>query len=156
MTDYLDKELDPKRSEEIERHLKTCPACREFLETVRAAAVTPFENAEALKPDAGVWQKIEEKVRAIEEKPAGWTEKLAEALAPIFRMPKPVYRVAFVLGLAMIAVLVMRFPSVSSVDPAYAYIEEQMTFLGQLESGDTDLLNGDLNGYADMFEEISN
>ena len=125
ITDYLDSELDQKRSVETEHHLKVCSACREFVEAVRKAAVTPFKNTERLCPDPAVWQRIQGQILAEKERSAGRFGNLADLLAPLQRVSLPVFRVAFATALIVTVVVVARWPS-GYTDPAYAYIGEQM------------------------------
>ena len=46
-----------------------------------------------------------------------------------------------------------KWPS-SYADPVYSYMSEQMTFMGELQSGNTDLLNGDLKDYDAVLDEM--
>jgi len=151
MTDYLDRALESQRSDEVERHLHGCSACREFLETVKKVAVQPFKNTQALEPDPAVWQRIQERIQAEAERQSGWFGKLADALTPLWRIPQPAFRVAFVALLIGGVVLVASWPS-AYVDPAYAYIEEQAAFMDELEAGDPEVFNGDFNDYETVFE----
>ena len=153
MTDYLDNELDSQRSLEAENHLKECSVCREFLEAVRKVAVAPLKDAKPLQPDAIVWQRIQEKIQAEKERSMGWFEKLADVLMPVLKPSQPVFRVAFVALLIIGIVILTSWPSRYS-DPAYAYIEEQATFLNELRTGNPNLLNNDLADYDAAFNEI--
>ena len=68
-------------------------------------------------------------------------------------MPQPVFRVAFVMVLILGGVIFAKWPS-SYADPVYGYLSEQMTFMGELGAGNTNLMNGDLKDYDAAFEEI--
>ena len=153
ITEYLDKELGAAEHSGIEEHLSGCAYCREFFEAVRKSAVLPFKTAGAMQPGSTVWQGIQEKIEAERSCSENWFGKLADALAPFLRMPQPVFRVAFASALILAVVVVTQWPS-GYVHPAYAYIEEQMMFMGELRAGNTDLLNGDLKDYDAAFEEI--
>ena len=150
---YGDKELGPEENAGVERHLTACPDCREFFEVVQRSAVIPFKEAGEMQPESVVWQRIQEKIAAEGARSGDWFGKLAEALVPLLRMPQPVFRVALATALILVAVVFARWPS-SYVDPVYGYLSEQMTFMGELGSGNPDLSNGDLKDYDAAFEEI--
>jgi anti-sigma factor RsiW len=153
ITEYVDQELDPKSFAEVEGHLKACRACREFSEAVFRTVVAPLKNAKPLEPDGVVWQRIQEKIRAEEKLSTGWFEKLAELLAPFLRPPQLAFRAAFIMMVGVGIVFLMSWPAYYS-DPAFAYIEEQATFLSELQAGNTDLLNHDLPDYDEVLNGI--
>ncbi|MFH0985353.1 MAG: zf-HC2 domain-containing protein [Candidatus Omnitrophota bacterium] len=154
MTDYVDQALDPAESAGIERHLTSCPHCREFLEGVRQTAVMPFKEAEEMKPEDAVWVKIQERIEAERRHSWDWFGGLAESLAPFFRISAPIFRAAFVTAMILVIVIVAKWPS-SYADPVYGYISEQMTFMNGLQTGNTELLNGDLKDDELVFEEMT-
>lgn len=151
MTDYLDNELDPRRSAEVEGHLKVCFACLEFSKAVRKAAVAPFKDSKPLQPEPAVWQGIREKILAGERDSKDWFGKAAAFLEPFLRIPRPVYGTVFAAALIVAVIAITRWPS-HYTDPAYGYIAEQMTFLGQLQAGDPELFNGDFQDYEAIWE----
>jgi len=153
ITEYVDKELGPQENAEVERHLTSCLGCREFLGAVQRSAVAPFKEAGEMQPDSALWQKIQEKIEAEESRSVNWFGKLADTLAPLLRMPQPVFRVAFVTALILVVVVLAKWPS-SYADPVYGYIAEQMTYMNGLKAGDTDLLNGDLKDYTGVLENV--
>ena len=153
ITEYLDEELDSEENAEVERHLTACSDCRGFFKAVQGSAVTPFKEAGEMQPDSAVWQRIHEKIEAKQSRSANGFRKLADAFIPLLRMPQPVFRVALATALILVAVVFARWPS-SYVDPVYGYLSEQMTFMGELGSGNPDLSNGDLKDYDAAFEEI--
>jgi len=106
-----------------------------------------------MQPDGVVWQRIQEKIETERARSGNWFGRLADAWVPLLRMPPPVFRVAFVTALILVVVVLAKWPS-SYADPAYGYISEQMTFMGELRSGNADLMNGDLKDYDQMFEAI--
>jgi anti-sigma factor RsiW len=150
LTDYFDGELPETEKTVIEGHLAGCADCRAALEKVSAVSAG-LREAPELKPDEAVWQKIQDRIETERERATGWFGKLADALTPVLRGPLPVFRVAFVAALIAIVVLITKWPA-GGVDPAYAYIEEQMTFLGEIQAGNPELLNGDLKDYDAVFE----
>ena len=153
ITEYLDKELGADERSGIEQHLSGCAPCREFFAAVQRSAVAPFKEAGEIQPEAVVWQRIQEKVEAEQSRSENWFRKLADIFVPLLRMPQPVFRVAFATALILAVVVLAKGPA-SYVDPVYGYISEQMTFMGELGSGNTDLMNGDLKDYDAVFEQI--
>jgi len=151
MAEYADKELEPEQNAAIEQHLAACPDCRNFLETVQVCAVTPFKGAGEMKPDSVVWQRIQEKIEAEREHSEGGFWKLVNVFVSRFPLPVPLMRVAFVSALILGVVIFAKWPTNYS-DPVYGYLSEQMTFMGELASGDSDLANGDLKDYDAFFE----
>ena len=151
VTEYLDKALGEEERAGVDRHLTGCSECREFFETVRKTAVIPFKEAGEMKPDGAVWERIAGKLESKTARSGDvfweWLDKLA-ALRPL-----PVMRTAFVMALILVVVAVAQWPF-RAADPAYAYVQEQITFLGELGAGNADLLNGDFNAYDAVFEEI--
>ncbi len=153
ITEYGDKELCPGKSSEVERHLIACQDCREFFEAVRRCAVAPFKGAGEMHPDDAVWRGIQEKIEAERAHSEGGFWKLVDLFVPRFSLPVPLMRVAFVAALILGVVVLVKWPS-SQSDPVYGYLSEQMTFMGELGSGNTDLMNGDLKDYEAVFEAM--
>ncbi len=154
MTEYLDKELDAEERAEVERHFAGCADCREFFEAVQRTAVIPFEGAEEMRPDHVVWQKIREKIETERSRSGNGLGKWANAWVSLLRMPQPVFHAAFVTTLILGVIVLAKWPP-RYADPVYGYVFEQMTFLGELGAGNTDLMNGDLKDYDAVFKEIS-
>jgi anti-sigma factor RsiW len=154
ITEYLDNELDAGECSGIEGHLSGCASCREFLEAIQKSAVAPFKEAGALQPDSVVWRRIEREIEAERARSENWFVKLADLLVPLLKMPQPVFRVAFVTVLILVVVVLAQWPS-GPVHPAYAYVEEQMTFMDELGAGNTDLMNGDLKDYDAALDALN-
>ena len=152
MTEYLDKELPAEDRSGIEQHLAECAACREFLGTVQKTAVIPFKEAGEMQPDGIVWERIAAKLEGRRDLLGsgfgGWLDKIASW------RPLPIMRGAFVTALILVVVMVAKFPF-TYTDPVYGYMSEQMAFMSELGTGNTDLLNGDLKEYDTVFEEIA-
>ena len=153
ITEFADKELGPEENIEVERHLTACPDCREFFAAVQRSAVIPFKEAGIMQPEGVVWQRIQEKIEEERVRSRNGFWKLADALVPFLRMPQPIFRAAFATALIVMVVVLAKWPS-SHADPIYGYLSEQMTFLGELGSGNPDLFTGDLQGYETVLEEI--
>ena len=153
ITEYLDKEMDMSEREGIKQHLSECLDCREFLRAVQKTSVIPFEGAGTLQPDGTVWQRIQEKIEEEGARSAGGFWKLVDIFISRFPLPVPLMRAAFVTALILVVVVLAKWPS-SYADPVYGYMSEQMTFMGELGAGNTDLMNGDLKDYDAIFKEI--
>ncbi|HOW59150.1 MAG TPA: zf-HC2 domain-containing protein [Candidatus Omnitrophota bacterium] len=154
MTDFLDKEMEQAKSEEIASHLETCADCRNFLEMVRQASVVPFKKAREMQPDPVVWQSLQEKILAEKERSRGWLERATDFSLPFFRISQPAFRVAFVVSLVFMTVVLFKWPSYY-VDPSSGYLTEQMTFLDGLRTGNTDLLNEEFRNYDLALETMT-
>ncbi|MBI4711031.1 MAG: zf-HC2 domain-containing protein [Candidatus Omnitrophica bacterium] len=153
ITEYVDKELGLEENTEVERHLTTCLDCREFFQVVQRNSLIPFGGTEEMQPDGAVWERIQERIEAERARSRGWFGGLVDALAPLLRMPQPVFRAAFVTALILVVVVLAKWPS-SYADPVEGYIADQMTFMSGLEAGNADALNGDLKDYDSAFDEV--
>ena len=154
LTDYIDGELPEQERNVLDGHLKECAGCSAVLEKLKGSAAA-FHRAPELKPDFSVWQGIQDRIEAERERSTGWFEKLADALGPVMRTVQPVLRVAVIAAVLVGVVVLAKWPITPAVDPAYAYIEEQATFLEELQAGDPELFNGDLNDYEAVLENSS-
>lgn len=153
IAEYGDNELSPEDHAGAARHLTACRGCQEFFTAFQKSAVTPFQEAGEIQPDPAVWQRIRERIEAEHSHAGSWFRALAEGLVPFLRMPQAVFRTALVTALVLVVVVLARWPA-SQADPAYGYVLEQMTFLGELGAGNTDLLNGEFKDYEMAFKEI--
>ena len=151
LTDYLDQESSAAERVRIEGHLGGCAECRGFLQAVRKTSVEPFKDAGEMTPDRGVWDRIESRIEAEQVRSSGGFWKALDRLLARLPVPVPVTRVAFAGALVLLVVVLVKWPS-SYADPVYNYMSEQMSFMGELGAGNTDLLNGDLKGYEAILE----
>ncbi|MBU9888756.1 MAG: zf-HC2 domain-containing protein [Candidatus Omnitrophica bacterium] len=145
LTDYGDGELGPAESAEVRKHVESCTACRDFMREVERRVKTPFRGLKIMEPDLAVWLKI----RGVLERESGrsdaWRRTIDRWVQPWLK-PLPVLRVAFVAAVVFTVAALAKWP-LSPVEPAYAYVEEQMTFLGDLGTGDPAVVNGDTGFY---------
>ena len=153
ITDYLDKELGAGERSGIAEHLTGCVPCREFLSAVEKITVTPFKESKTLSPGGEVWERIQERIEVERERSQAGFWKLVDIFIARFPLPVPMMRAAFVTALILVVVVMARWPS-SYADPVYGYLSEQMTFMGELGAGNTELMNGDLKSYDIVFKEI--
>ena len=154
LAEYPDKELGALEHAEVEGHLAACGGCREFYGVLQKAAIAPFKEAQEIQPEEIVWRRIQEKLGAEKRSGANWFGRLADLVVPVLRIPQPAFRMAFATALVLGVVVLAQWPS-ANVDPAYGYLSEQMTFMSELESGNPELLSGELKGYDTALEEIS-
>lgn len=61
LSEYLDQELAPAERKELESHLKTCAACRETLEDLRAV-VARAGGLEDREPDYDLWPGVKDAI----------------------------------------------------------------------------------------------
>lgn len=154
MTDYLDGELGPAEKTNVESHLKGCARCRDLLEVVRKNTVLPFEGVNEMQPDPVVWRSLQEKILAEKKQRSRWSKQLKDFFAVFAKIPQPALRMAVVMALMLMVVVITQWPSPYS-DPSLAYLEDQMTFLDELGSGNVDLFNGEFNSYDAALEVMT-
>ena len=154
LTDYLDKELGAIERAGVDGHLAGCSECREFFGALQRVAVAPFKEAQEIQPEEIVWRRIQAQIEAERAHSESGFWKIVDFFVSHFPLPVPMMRVAFVTALVLVTVVLARWPS-GSMHPAYAYVEEQMTFMNELGAGNTDLMNGELKDYETTYEEIS-
>ena len=73
MTDYVDSELTGQMQERIKEHLASCPACKQFEESLLRNAVNPLRGSATIRPPAGVWTRISQGLRERENKRSSWS-----------------------------------------------------------------------------------
>ncbi len=151
LTDYGDGELGPAESAEVRKHVESCTACRDFMREVERRVKTPFRGLKIMEPDLAVWLKIRGILEREGVRSGAWRLAVDRLVQPWLR-PLPVLRVAFAAAVVFTVAALVRWP-LSAVEPAYAYVEEQMTFLGDLGTGDPDAGNGDTGFYELPGEE---
>lgn len=98
LSDYPDGEVKGKRKNKVEEHLRTCPECREFEQTLREVAIEPFKRAINMKPRDSVWNRIREAVIFDKRQASeGIPDKLQHCLRRIFFRPRTVFTLATVI-----------------------------------------------------------
>ena len=140
MTDYIDNEISEEVKKQIKRHLKDCSQCRQFEQTLRQAAVEPFRKAEEVQPPDSIWPQIKENITVQEKQAEGFFVGLRDRLQLIFTARRPVFAVATIMAVILIAVIFRRLPF-NSQNGVSGYIGEQIEFfsyLGADETGDFD------------------
>ena len=145
ITDYADGELDASAQYDIEQHIKSCAACREFADSARRAC-EPLRASEKLQPPVSVWRGIEEAILAREETVSvSLRERLFGALQWGTHHPKPVFALSSAMGILIVAgVFLAQFayrPDVSVRD----YLRDQSDFMYSLNGGGARALDAAVN-----------
>ena len=152
MTDFLDGELEGSRRQQIDDHLKTCPACLEVKQHILEASVHPFQGLTQIKPPKSVWEKIEGRLDQEERQPvmmrkiAHLVETTREGCAKIFSLPKPVLAVALGAILVVVVFATLKLPVYHQQEITGTYLAQEMSYLHQLGNAKVELVdeNGSL------------
>jgi anti-sigma factor RsiW len=144
LTDYMDKELDEKLVREVDGHILSCAACREFKRVAEQKAVQPFKavpsTAASAQAPSYIWERVK---REVAREGTGRTGILENIFRYLGKIPRPA--VAFAAAAVLIiAVLVAR--PIAQTRAANDYIAEQMEFMVRLDMAET---NGNGNFFTD-------
>ena len=99
LTDYTDNEAPEAVRRQVEGHLATCGACREFEAAVREKAIQPLKETKRAEAPTRLWSRVTTEIYAqnLKPAPAGVLQRLKNLVAA----PKPA------LALSTIAVLLV-------------------------------------------------
>ncbi len=140
VSEYVDGNLDERRAAELEKHLESCPDCREILKDLRGI-VREARSLKTVVPPEAVWQKISGSLDGARlEEPA--PRKSAPVVAPgraLFPSRRPVWAAAAAAlvialgGLALLRPWSARVPSNLTERDRYtlAKLEEAKGFYQQ-------------------------
>jgi len=150
IADYPDKELKPEQTKQVEEHLKGCPACKAFEQTVAQKAVLPFKDAQELPAPAFVWTKIREAIDKQEQLQGqfdvwGWLKKKFDYL---FVFPRPVYALVTIMTVFLTVILVANRPSVKQTAQIEKFFTEEADFVSSLD------VETDYNGFGATVDEL--
>jgi predicted anti-sigma-YlaC factor YlaD len=119
LTDYIDKALNEKIVREIDAHILSCAACREFKRVAEEKVVQPFKAVQSAQVPSYIWERVKQSIYAQPE-------------------PKRHYRILFRPALAfaavaamIIAILVAR--PIAQTRAANEYMAEQIDFMMQVD-----------------------
>ena len=134
LTDYLDNELDLKKRQDLETHLKNCSACADFAKNAKAEVVEPFNNAKQPIAQEYLWHQIKAR---IEKEPARHF-----SLADLARAPKPIFAFSTCAAL-LIAFFVLTqthlfYQKMSCRQLAAASLEDQLNYFASDETASDD------------------
>lgn len=82
LNDHLDQRLSPDESEQVERHLAECAACRDCYDDLVALRVLAADLPKSLEPDRDLWPQIASRLAKSTGQPGG----KAVARLQIFRL----------------------------------------------------------------------
>lgn len=147
LTDYMDRELDEKGVREVDGHILSCAACREFKRVAEKKAVQPLKAVQSAEAPSYIWERVKQKIAAESAERSGVFAGAADIIRNIFwslgKIPRPA--VAFAAAAVLIiAVLVAR--PIAQTRAANDYIAEQMDFMVRLDMVET---NGNGNFFTD-------
>ncbi|MFH1360354.1 MAG: zf-HC2 domain-containing protein [Candidatus Omnitrophota bacterium] len=107
MTDYLDNEMNAALKEQVEQHLVSCAACRDFEATLVETAREPFKDVGEIKPPQDVWQNIQSTIiqEQLNQEPAPDSAIRFPRLIP---QRRPVFVMATALALVLLTMTFIR------------------------------------------------
>lgn len=147
LTDYMDRALDEKITSEVDRHILSCAACREFKRVADEKAAQPFKAVQKVEAPSYIWERVKQKIAAESAERSGALAGATDIIRSMFwslgRIPRPA--VAFAAAAVLIiAVLVAR--PIAQTRAANEYMAEQMDFMMKLDIAET---NGNGNFFND-------
>ncbi len=84
LTAYLDGELNPGDSAQVQSHLKTCPSCSQELSSFQQAAAFVGSHVKELGLPLGSWNRVRDRISAPKSRrfwtlpfPMGWRTAIA-------------------------------------------------------------------------------
>jgi predicted anti-sigma-YlaC factor YlaD len=128
LTDYMDKELDEKLVREVDRHILSCAACREFKRLAVRKAEQPFKAAQPQEAPSYIWERVKQEIFAEPER-----------RSIIHFRPAIVFAAAAVV---IIAIFIAR--PIVQTRAANAYIAEQIDFMMRVDIAEA-------NGNGELF-----
>lgn len=136
LTDYVDGELSEGRGREIKRHLNTCASCRAFEANAHKNISAPFGLINKEEAPQYLWEGIRERIYSKDKARFGvisdTVESIRWALAPLFRIPRPIvaFAAAAMIIVGLLAVI-RPFAQSYAIDE---YLREQSTFISGLSA----------------------
>ena len=159
LTEYVDGQMDCSEKSQLEEHLKTCSACREFAQTVQKDLVTPFTDVPVPEVPEKVWHNIKEAITEEEVPQPGWKE-VVSFLGNLKALRQAAYFLAgfvIVIGVAMILLKPAPSPDRVVVNNTVAgtVAEEAVaeTYLAALDTDLDDVYTYVEEGYGTAIEE---
>lgn len=135
LTDYMDKELGEKRVRQVDAHILSCAACREFKRIAQEATSQHFKAVRNAVPPPYIWERVKQGI-AVEH--SGMFAGPADIVRNIFRffgrIPKPA--VAFTAAVVVIITLLVARP-IAQTRAANEYMAEQIDFMMKLDIVET-------------------
>jgi len=168
LTDYIDAEADDALKDEVDKHVKRCPACKQFKQDLLTTAIEPLRKAHERKSSDlvwnhdSVWNHIKdalekEAVISEEKRRSGFLPNLRDYLPHVrnqgrlFSVPKPALALAGGLVIALVLFITMSRSNNGKVVSAYP--EKQIEYLARVIGGSEYSSPEENNGYGTAIEE---
>jgi predicted anti-sigma-YlaC factor YlaD len=126
----MDRALDEKLTREVDAHILSCAACREFKRVAEEKAVLPFKAAQNVEAPSYIWERVKQSIYAQPEP--------ERRLRILFRPA-----LAFAAVAAMIIAILVARP-IAQTRAANEYMAEQIDFMMQ-----ADIV--EVNGNGELF-----
>lgn len=146
LTDYLDDQLAAAQKKAVDAHMSVCEDCRRLAETARQLAVEPFQEAEkAVLPRDEIWHRVKDRILSETAAPrTGTIERFLERFRDTFALPGPVFGVATLAAVALMAWLFAATfyrteqyvrPSIEDINQSIAYVIEEISLYEENNGG---------------------
>lgn len=172
LNDYLDAALPPTEQEQIQKHVKQCPACDKELRMLKLI-LQETATLEKLEAPESIWQGIEAELDEKRSWAAGLSQlwhSIGQWLGGTLAIPSPVWRVAGVAAVLVIGIVLGR-TLLSPENPtqrvvqngkmktvnarAVNYIEKsQVLFLALVNADSEEIRNMDLSHEKRMADNL--
>jgi len=141
ITDYLDDELDMINRQQIEQHLRNCPACQKVLWGALAAAKQPFENQQYLEPPESVWTAIREQIAPEKKYEEPALANIKYTLRNVLFTRRAALAMIAAIFTIIIAIGILKHPAEKN-GSLEAYFEEQLASYIYLQNANADFSGG--------------
>jgi Putative zinc-finger len=99
LSEYLDSELDAEKSARIERHLKSCPDCREELDALRKVIET-LGSMDAMEAPGGFMEEVHQRIER-----RSWVSSISRRLFVPFRVKIPIQAASLVTACLLVLLI---------------------------------------------------
>ncbi len=117
LTDYMDRELDEKLVREVDAHILSCSACREFKRLAVQKAAEPFKAVQGAQAPSYIWERVKQEIFAEPER------RSVIHFRPV---------IAFAAAAVVIIAIFIARP-IAQTRAANAYIAEQIDFMMKVD-----------------------
>ncbi len=139
MSGYIDGELKGNLLKRVKEHLNVCEECKQFEQALLKEAVTPFRQAQEIKPPESVWEGIKDAIYTNEERVSVF-ESLRNGLGYFLHAPKPALVFATAAVIILLAIVFVRGPF-GSQGLTGTYLDEQLGVTSYLEVSEAGYLD---------------
>jgi predicted anti-sigma-YlaC factor YlaD len=140
ITEYIDNELNKNLSQDIARHLDTCPVCRQMEQSLRGAIIQPLSQAKMQAVPERIWYQLKDAI--INRKQPSYLADLIARWFSYLQIKRPVLAPLTAMLIVALLVSVFFFGRIpTSQNGLSAYLAEQTSFILQLaENGEESYL----------------